>query len=231
MAAKFRGAKPNCASFPASVPIRRPPSPRSPSTQHASPVDGNIERVIARLYALETPLPAVKPEIAELARALTPPQRAGDFAQAMMDLGATICTPKNPGLRAVSVERELCRVRPRRRRDLSAPRAKARGRTAPRRGFRRPPRRRIHSVAHASGERSPRRHDRSADHGMVEGFCCERSARPRAAFSQAGLPGARRPASCATSSRISRLNSLSICQRFPRAPRRRRHAVDRDCRT
>jgi A/G-specific adenine glycosylase len=64
--------------------------------QCCSPVDGNIERVIARLYALETPLPAVKPEIAELARAMTPPQRAGDFAQAMMDLGATICTPKNP---------------------------------------------------------------------------------------------------------------------------------------
>jgi A/G-specific adenine glycosylase len=62
----------------------------------ASPVDGNIERVIARLYALEEPLPAVKPDIAERARALTPPQRAGDFAQAMMDLGATICTPKNP---------------------------------------------------------------------------------------------------------------------------------------
>ena len=64
--------------------------------QHSSPVDGNIERVIARLHALEEPLPAVKPQIAELARALTPPQRAGDFAQAMMDLGATICTPKNP---------------------------------------------------------------------------------------------------------------------------------------
>jgi len=61
-----------------------------------SPVDGNIERVIARLYALETPLPAVKPEISRLARALTPPQCAGDFAQAMMDLGATICTPKSP---------------------------------------------------------------------------------------------------------------------------------------
>jgi A/G-specific adenine glycosylase len=61
-----------------------------------SPVDGNIERVIARLYALETPLSAVKSEISRLARALTPPQRAGDFAQAMMDLGATICTPKSP---------------------------------------------------------------------------------------------------------------------------------------
>jgi A/G-specific adenine glycosylase len=62
----------------------------------ATPVDGNIERVIARLYAVDTPLPAAKPEIFHFAQALTPPRRAGDFAQAMMDLGATICTPKTP---------------------------------------------------------------------------------------------------------------------------------------
>jgi A/G-specific adenine glycosylase len=62
----------------------------------ASPVDGNVERVIARLYAVATPLPAAKTEIAVLTRALTPARRSGDFAQAMMDLGATICTPKNP---------------------------------------------------------------------------------------------------------------------------------------
>jgi A/G-specific adenine glycosylase len=62
----------------------------------ATPVDGNIERVIARLYAVATPLPAAKPEIRRLARALTPPHRAGDFAQAMMDLGATLCSPKRP---------------------------------------------------------------------------------------------------------------------------------------
>ncbi len=61
-----------------------------------TPVDGNIERVIARLYAIDAPLPAAKPEISRLARGLTPPHRAGDFAQAMMDLGATICTPKTP---------------------------------------------------------------------------------------------------------------------------------------
>jgi A/G-specific adenine glycosylase len=64
--------------------------------QAATPVDGNIERVIARLYALATPLPAGKAEIARQARALTPTRRAGDFAQALMDLGATICTPKRP---------------------------------------------------------------------------------------------------------------------------------------
>ena len=62
----------------------------------ATPVDGNIERVVARLHAVATPLPAAKAEISRLAQALTPPRRAGDFAQAMMDLGATICTPKTP---------------------------------------------------------------------------------------------------------------------------------------
>jgi A/G-specific adenine glycosylase len=64
--------------------------------QRASPVDGNIERVIARLYAVEDELPGAKPEIRRLAATLTPERRAGDFAQAMMDLGATICTPKTP---------------------------------------------------------------------------------------------------------------------------------------
>ncbi|MBV8776793.1 MAG: A/G-specific adenine glycosylase [Alphaproteobacteria bacterium] len=62
----------------------------------ALPVDGNVERVAARLFGVETPLPAGKADIARLARTLTPPQRTGDFAQALMDLGATICTPKNP---------------------------------------------------------------------------------------------------------------------------------------
>jgi A/G-specific adenine glycosylase len=64
--------------------------------KHASPVDGNIERVIARLHAIEDELPPAKPRIRALAAQLTPQHRAGDFAQAMMDLGATICTPKSP---------------------------------------------------------------------------------------------------------------------------------------
>jgi A/G-specific adenine glycosylase len=62
----------------------------------AVPIDGNVERVIARLYAVETALPAAKRDIARLAGGLRPPHRAGDFAQALMDLGATICTPKRP---------------------------------------------------------------------------------------------------------------------------------------
>ena len=59
-------------------------------------VDGNVERVVARLWAIEVPLPAAKPVLVEKAGRLTPPQRPGDHAQAMMDLGATICTPRNP---------------------------------------------------------------------------------------------------------------------------------------
>jgi len=62
----------------------------------ATPVDGNIERVVARLFAVTTPLPEAKAEIAPLAEGLTPRTRPGDFAQAMMDLGATICTPRRP---------------------------------------------------------------------------------------------------------------------------------------
>lgn len=64
--------------------------------QRAVVVDGNVERVVARLFAIETPLPQAKPEIRARADELTPSARAGDFAQAMMDLGATICTPKKP---------------------------------------------------------------------------------------------------------------------------------------
>ncbi|WP_158966046.1 A/G-specific adenine glycosylase [Chachezhania sediminis] len=59
-------------------------------------VDGNVERVMARLHDVETPLPAAKPELTALAARHTPDRRPGDYAQAVMDLGATICTPKSP---------------------------------------------------------------------------------------------------------------------------------------
>jgi A/G-specific adenine glycosylase len=64
--------------------------------QPATPIDGNIERVIARLFAIEDELPGAKPKFRRLAETLTPTKRAGDYAQALMDLGATICTPKKP---------------------------------------------------------------------------------------------------------------------------------------
>jgi A/G-specific adenine glycosylase len=62
----------------------------------ATPVDGNIERVVSRLFAVTHPLPGAKREIKRLAATLTPAKRAGDHAQAMMDLGATVCTPRRP---------------------------------------------------------------------------------------------------------------------------------------
>ncbi|PWJ17431.1 A/G-specific adenine glycosylase [Jannaschia seohaensis] len=60
-------------------------------------VDGNVERVMARLRRIETPLPAAKAPIRAAMAELTPDRRPGDYAQAVMDLGATICTPKSPG--------------------------------------------------------------------------------------------------------------------------------------
>jgi A/G-specific adenine glycosylase len=60
------------------------------------PIDGNVERVMSRLFAVEQPLPAAKLEIRRLTDSVAPQSRFGDFAQALMDLGATICTPKTP---------------------------------------------------------------------------------------------------------------------------------------
>jgi A/G-specific adenine glycosylase len=64
--------------------------------QSAIVIDGNVERVITRLRAIETPLPQAKPLIRDYAQVITPAKRPGDFAQAMMDLGATICTARAP---------------------------------------------------------------------------------------------------------------------------------------
>ena len=59
-------------------------------------IDANVERVVARLFLIDTPLPAAKPAIRAAMERMTPEERAGDFAQALMDLGATICTPRDP---------------------------------------------------------------------------------------------------------------------------------------
>ena len=60
-------------------------------------VDGNVERVMARLHAVETPVPKARPELKRLAAVLSDPDRPGDYGQAVMDLGATVCTPRSPG--------------------------------------------------------------------------------------------------------------------------------------
>jgi A/G-specific adenine glycosylase len=64
--------------------------------RQTTPVDGNIARILARLLALETPIARARAELATAARALAPSRRAGDFAQALMDIGATLCRPRNP---------------------------------------------------------------------------------------------------------------------------------------
>lgn len=70
-------------------------------------MDGNVERVMARLFAVEEPLPGSKPILKAHAASLTPTERPGDYAQAVMDLGATICTPRSPAC-AICPWRENC---------------------------------------------------------------------------------------------------------------------------
>lgn len=70
----------------------------------ATVIDGNVDRVVTRLFKIETPLPLSKPEIRAAAATLTPERRAGDFAQAMMDLGSGVCTPKRPACNRCPLE-------------------------------------------------------------------------------------------------------------------------------
>ncbi|MET3660662.1 A/G-specific adenine glycosylase [Aquamicrobium ahrensii] len=80
------GIGPYTAAAIASIAFARP----------AAVVDGNVERVVSRLFRIETPLPQAKTEIRALVQQMVPSGRPGDFAQATMDLGATICTPRRP---------------------------------------------------------------------------------------------------------------------------------------
>ncbi|WP_299173143.1 A/G-specific adenine glycosylase [uncultured Brevundimonas sp.] len=72
----------------------------------ANVVDGNVERVMARLFAVETPVPAARPELKRLAAQFVTDQRPGDWAQALMDLGATVCRPKSPLCGACPLSRD-----------------------------------------------------------------------------------------------------------------------------
>jgi A/G-specific adenine glycosylase len=80
------GIGPYTAAAVAAIAFNRP----------AAAVDGNVERVMTRLHAIETLMPAAKSQVRALTQAIVPADRPGDFAQALMDLGATICTPKSP---------------------------------------------------------------------------------------------------------------------------------------
>ena len=72
-------------------------------------VDGNVERVVSRLFAVEAPLPKARPELKRLAGTLVRKERARDYPQTMMDLGATVCRPKSPKCGSCPV-REWCRA-------------------------------------------------------------------------------------------------------------------------
>ncbi|MEP5727727.1 MAG: A/G-specific adenine glycosylase, partial [Erythrobacter sp.] len=78
--------------------------------QRAVVVDANVERVVARLFAIEEPLPQARKAIRVKAEAITPDERAGDFAQGLMDLGSSICTSKAPRCLLCPVA-EVCEVR------------------------------------------------------------------------------------------------------------------------
>jgi A/G-specific adenine glycosylase len=73
------------------------------------PVDGNVQRVVARLFAVETPLPAAAGRLRTLASSLASKERAGDVAQALMDLGATVCRPRRPAC-GVCPWQEACKA-------------------------------------------------------------------------------------------------------------------------
>lgn len=97
---KLPGIGPYTGSAIAAIAFDRP----------ATVVDGNVERVMARLFDVHTPLPTAKAELTKLAAGLTPETRPGDYAQAVMDLGATICSPKNPAC-GICPWREPCKAR------------------------------------------------------------------------------------------------------------------------
>ena len=88
----------------------------------ANVVDANVERVMARLFAVDTPLPAAKGELTALAAGFVTPERPGDWAQALMDLGALVCRPAAPLCGQCPLARDCRGSRRRRARKLAAPR-------------------------------------------------------------------------------------------------------------
>ena len=94
--ARFPGLKPNCASLPGLGAYTAAALAAIAFGRRAVVIDANVERVVARLFAIGEPLPAGRAAIRTFAETITPELRSGDFAQAMMDLGATICTTRNP---------------------------------------------------------------------------------------------------------------------------------------
>ena len=94
--ARFPGSRDGLLTLPGVGPYTAGAVAAIAYDEAAVVVDGNVERVMTRLFAVQTPLPKSKAALVTLATRMTPPLRPGDYAQAVMDLGATICTPRKP---------------------------------------------------------------------------------------------------------------------------------------
>ena len=141
MAARFRTPRKGLRALPGIGPYTAAAIAAIAFGRRTMPVDGNIERVVSRLFAVEEPLPQAKPLIQQLAATLLGPTRAGDSAQALMDLGSSICTPKKPACALCPLNEDCAGARARRSGDVSAQGAEEDRRAAPRRGVRRHARR------------------------------------------------------------------------------------------
>ena len=150
----------------------------------ASAVDGNVERVVARLFAVETPLPTAKPELHDRAAQLVPKRRSGDYAQAMMDLGATVCTPRAPHCVICPLMSNCTGRAAQHRRKPAAARTQGRQADAAGRGLRADAARRRDPAAQAAAQGPARRHGRGALERMAP-----RPARPRTGARRGAGPG------------------------------------------
>ncbi len=119
----FPGTEADLAALPGIGPYTAAAVAAIAFGRRAVVVDGNVERVMARIHNVQVPMPDAKPALRDLAETLTPDTRPGDYAQAVMDLGATICSPRSPACgicpwmegcaaRAEGVAAELPRKRP-----------------------------------------------------------------------------------------------------------------------
>ena len=186
--------------------------------QSASAVDGNVERVVARLFAVADPLPGAKPEIRRLAASLTPAKRPGDFTQAMMDLGASICSPRSPSCMVCPVSAHCLALA--RGQTATIPAKTPKKERPERRGAAFVARRSNGAVLRAAGRRKGCSAACWKFHQRRGRRNCRRvtssTARPRSPQT-----GCRLPAASATPSRISIWSLRSISRRCSTHPRRR----------
>ena len=154
--------------------------------RQTAPVDGNIARILARLIALDQPIARARGEIEAAARMLAPSRRAGDFAQALMDIGATICRPRNPDCPSCPLAQDCAAFRTGEPAGLPAPRRR-KGQAAP--GGRcvlRPPLRRRLSRSPPPGPWAARLYGRAAGHAVDQRGSGRRSGQRSLRSSRAG---------------------------------------------